>query len=76
MVKVILLEKYTIAQPDLEKPTEEVSLIDTDPVSDCCGVCGFNVVGLPVSSDEVLWIGYDKCEQWYHQLCVGVESEE
>ena len=61
--------KYTIAQPDLERPTEEVSSIDTYPVRYCCEVCGFseesgkigiNVVGLPVSSNEFLRIGCDR----------------
>ena len=79
--------KFTVAQPDLdrERPTEEATAIDTSPASDCCAVCGFNkesgmigidVAGLPVSSDEILWVEGSKCEQWYHQLCVDVESDE
>ena len=37
---------------------------------------GIDVTGLPVSSDEILWVECRKCEQSYHQLCVEVESEE
>ena len=45
---------------------------DTSPASDCCAVCGFSeesgmigidVAGLPVSSDEILWVECSKCEQ-------------
>ena len=65
--------KFTVAQPDLGRPTEEASVIDTSPASDCCAVCGsseesgmigIDVAGLPVSSDEILWVECCKCEQW------------
>ena len=61
-----ILWKIYYCSTGFEKPTEEVSPIDIYPVSDCWGVCGFSeesekigidVVGLPVSSDEILWIG-------------------
>ena len=77
--------KFTVAQPDVVRPTEEATATDTSPASDCCAVCGFreesgmigiDVAGLPVSSDQILWVECSKCEQWYHQLCVNVESEE
>ena len=56
--------KFTVAQPDLERPTEEATTTDTSPASDCSAVCGFSedsgmigidVAGLQVSSDEILW---------------------
>ena len=74
--------KFTVTQPDVVRPTEEATAIDTSPASDCCAVCGFSeesgmigidVAGLQVSSGEILWGECSKCEQ-YHQLCV--ESEE
>ena len=37
---------------------------------------GNDVEGLPVSSDEILWVECSKCEQWYHRLCVDVEPQE
>ena len=73
--------KFTVAQPDfhLERQTEEATAIDTSPASDGCAVCGFSevsgmigidVAGLPVSSEEILWVECSKCEQWYQQLYV------
>ena len=77
--------KFTVAQLDLERPTEEARAVDTPPASDCCAVCGFSeesgligidVAVLPVSSDEIIWVECSKCEQRDHQLCEDVVPEE
>ena len=59
--------KFTVAQPDLVRQTEESTAIDTSPASDCCTVCGFSeesgMIGIdiardiPVSSDEYSGFG-------------------
>ena len=64
--------KLTVAQPDVMRPTEEATAIDTSPASNCCALCGFSeeggmigieVAGLQVSFDEILWIECSKYEQ-------------
>ena len=81
---VNMVKKFNVAEPDAVTPTKEATTIDTSPTSDCCAVCGFSeergmiiidVAGLPISSDEILWVEYSKCEQRDHQLYVDVESE-
>ena len=34
--------KFTVARPNLERPTEKATAIDTSPANDCCAVCGFS----------------------------------
>ena len=33
-------------------------------------------LGLTFVEEEVDWVGYDKCGQWYHTLCLDIEDTE
>ena len=49
------------------------SIVDTYGDTYSCGICG--VVWSAETTAVEDWIGCEKCDQWFHWTCLGIETE-